>query len=115
MKSCILATLWFLFRATSVSECSPSLTLTHSYPQSGNFSHVRLSCLLDGAVPPATTELQFQLNGMNILKDETYVVSYEAASITVIINQRKEGVFTCAIDGLFSFNAIALAGRIIIW
>ena len=95
---CILALAPLAF-----SESGEVLQIQSTYPVSGNYSYVELTCLDTSN----TTVLgaSFQLNGTIIVAENV-----QLGQINFTLTQENEGFFTCSLAGLLSTNAIGLAG-----
>ena len=94
---CILALAPLAF-----SESGEVLQIQSTYPVSGNYSYVELTCL--DTSKTAVLGASFQLNGTIVAENVQH------GQINFTLTQENEGFFTCSLAGLLSTNAIGLAG-----
>ena len=90
------------------------LTILHHYPESGNYSYVKLTCLnhhhpLSGLSPSVVSGARFQLNG-TFIGEEEMVLNMDNGAVLLLLTQEKEGFFTCSHIRSVSSNSIGLAG-----
>ena len=86
----------------------PSMTV--SYPEEGNFSHVKLTCV--GNLGDMLTTATFARDDSEIMEGSEDVVSMvviDGATVEFVFDQSQEGAFSCESNGLRS-PAEVLAG-----
>ena len=93
----------------------PSMTVT--YPEEGNFSHVKLTCVGNLGDPLETATFGRNFSGVfsEILEGSDDVVSMvdtDGATVQFVFNQSQEGAFSCESDGIRSADKI-LAGMLV--
>ena len=93
---------------------SGEVVILATYPDSDNFSSIRLSCVYDMSSGPQSEGIgaKFQLNGTDIKEEIDEVEDFTDINGTVhfVLTQEKEGFFTCSLNGSLSINSIGLAG-----
>lgn len=93
---------------------SGEVVILATYPDSGNFSSIELSCVYNMSSGPQSEGIgaNFQLNGTNIKEEIDEVEDFTDINGTVhfVLTQEKEGLFTCSLNGSLSNNSIGLAG-----
>ena len=100
-----------LLSLTAPATAQPSMTVT--YPEEGNFSHVKLTCV--GNLGDMLTIATFAREDSEILEGSDNVVSMvviEGATVQFVFNQSQEGAFSCESDGIRSADKI-LAGMLV--
>ena len=90
----------------------PSMTV--SYPEEGNFSHVKLTC--GGPLGDMLTTAKFARNDSGVFseilegsEDVVSMVDIDGPTVEFVFNQSQEGAFSCESNGLRS-PAEVLAG-----
>ena len=98
--------------APATAQGAPSMTV--DYPEEGNFSHVKLTCVgnLGETLTTATFARNFSGVFSEILESSDDVVSMvdiDGPTVQFVFNQSQEGAFSCESNGLRS-PAEVLAG-----
>ena len=94
--------------APATAQGAPSMTVT--YPEEGNFSHVKLTCV--GNLGDMLTIATFAREDSDIMEGSDDVVSMvdiDGATVEFVFDQSQEGAFSCESNGLRS-PAEVLAG-----
>ena len=97
--------------APATAQGAPSMTVT--YPEEGNFSHVKLTCVGNFG-DPAKFGRNFSGVFSEILEGSEDVVSMvdiDGPTVEFVFNQSQEGAFSCESNGLRSADEV-LAGII---
>ena len=106
----LLVTCVLVLSPPSASAESRQLVLRHDYPENNNFSYIELTCLYeDPESHSLAVGADFQLNGTDI-EEELNVTDIGNGTIRFILTPKKEGFFTCSLNGSLSNNSIGLAG-----
>ena len=100
--------------APATAQEAPSMTVT--YPENRNFSHVKLTCVGNLGDPLTTAKFARDDSGVfsEILEGSEDVVSMvdiDGPTVEFVFNQSQEGAFSCESNGLRS-AAEVLAGII---
>ena len=90
--------------ALALTESDLALLINSSYPVEGNFSYVKLQCLIKSSQTPLLGA-SFQLNGTDIAEN------VKETEIFLTLKQEDEGFFSCSLADSFSLNSIGLAGK----
>ena len=93
----------------SVNSIKP--VLRNSYPDSGNYSVVTLSCYENGFT--LAKDAVFRWNDTSDVKDVMQESNVIDGEMTIVLTQQKEGTFHCESNGNSS-NAMYLAGIIFV-
>ena len=89
--------------ALAVLAQAEFIEINSSYPLGGNYSFIELQCVYNSSsIEPGAS---FQLNGT------VFAENIPEREILFTLTPENEGVFTCSLAGLFSTNAIGLAGQ----
>ena len=94
--------------APATAQGAPSMTV--SYPEEGNYSHVNLTCV--GNLGDMLTIATFAREDSDIMEGSDDVVSMvdiKGATVEFVFDQSQEGAFSCESNGLRS-SAEVLAG-----
>ena len=97
-----------------LAESSQKLTILHSYPEPGNFSYVRLECVVSGSIQLVNDSIQFSsvVSGARFQLNGTDIGVTINGILRLLLTQEKEGFFTCSHNESISSNSIGLAGKI---
>ena len=100
--------------APATAQGAPSMTV--SYPENWNFSHVKLNCV--GNFGEMLTTAKFGRNDSGVFseilegsEDVVSMVDIDGPTVEFVFNQSQEGAFSCESNGLRS-AAEVLAGII---